>query len=78
MKDIVYTFNELAPFSHMRGKILGKGCRATVFYAPTDFTYGMARMMQIAIAMEHEIADELFIVVRSKEELENALTKIRS
>ena len=76
VKDLVVTYSELGPFPNIWEKFMEKGCKATVIYAPTDLSYGTIRMLQTFIATNHELAEDLFIVVRSKEELENKLKEI--
>jgi hypothetical protein len=76
VKDVVLTYSELSPFPRLWGKLLEKGCKGTVIYAPSEVSYGTTRMLQMSIADTHAIANDFFIVVRSKEELESELTKL--
>lgn len=48
-----------------------KGCKAVVIYAPTNLSYGTFRMLQTVVAMSYDLAEDLFMVVRSKDELDN-------
>jgi hypothetical protein len=76
VRDVVVTYSELDPFPNIWEKYMKKGCKATVIYAPTDLSYGTIRMLQTVVSISHEVAEDLFIVVRSKDELENKLTKM--
>jgi hypothetical protein len=76
VRDLVITYSELSPFPYIWEKYMKKGCEAVVIFAPTAVSYGTFRMVQTAIALEHKIAEELFVIVRSKEELENKLKEI--
>ena len=49
-----------------------------MIYAPSDLNYGTFRMLQTVISMSHKIAENLFAVVRPKEELENRLIEINA
>jgi hypothetical protein len=53
-----------------------KGCRASLIYAPTDLGYGTLRMAKTFITLEHELAEDLFVVYRKKEDLENRLKEL--
>lgn len=53
-----------------------KGCKAVVIYAPTDLSFGTFRMLQTTVSMRHEVAEDLFVVVRSNEELKNIIKEI--
>jgi hypothetical protein len=53
-----------------------KGCKAVAIYAPTDLSFGTFRMLQTTVSMRHEVAEDLFVVVRSNEELKNIIKEI--
>ena len=74
--DLIVTYSECLPFPSIWENYIKKGCNAVVIYAPTDISYGTFRMLQTVVSLEHQIAEDLFIVVRSKEELENQLSEI--
>ena len=76
VKDLVVRYSELEPFPNIWGKYMEKGCKGNVIYAPTEFCYGTIRMVQTVIEMKHEVAEDLFMIVRSREELENLLKEI--
>ena len=76
VKDLVVTYSELEPFPNIWGKYMKKGCKGNVIYAPTDLSYGTIRMMQTVISMRHEVAEDLFVIVRSREELDNLLKEM--
>ncbi len=76
VRDLIVTYSELNPFPEIWKKYTEKGCKAVLIYTPTDLSYGTFRMLQTVVAMEHEVAEDLFIVVRSKDELENKLNEI--
>ena len=76
VKDLVVTYSELEPFPNIWEKYMEKGCKGSVIYAPTDLSYGTIRMMQTVISMRHEVAEDLFVIVRSREELDNMLKEM--
>ena len=76
--NLVITYRELDPFPSIWAKYMGKGCKASVIYAPTDLSYGTFRMLQTVLSMRNESAEDLFIVVRSKDELEKKLSQIQA
>ena len=78
VKDLVVTYSELNPFPDIWEKYIDKGCKATVIYAPTDLSYGTFRMLQTVVEMRHAVAEDLFIVVRSRDDLENELKAIQA
>ncbi len=74
--DFVITYSELTPFPGLWGKYMQKGCRASLLYAPTDLAYGSLRMAKTFIELENALAEDLFVVYRTKEELENKLKEL--
>jgi hypothetical protein len=74
--DFVLTYSELTPFPALWGQYMQKGCRASLIYAPTDLGYGTLRMAKTFITLEHELAEDLFVVYRKKEDLENRLKEL--
>lgn len=76
VKDFVMTYSELTPFPDLWGKYMQKGCKASLIYAPTDLVYGTLRMAKTFIELENELAEDLFVVYRTKEELENRLKEL--
>jgi hypothetical protein len=74
--DLVITYSDSGHFSHIWEKYMKKGCKAVLIYAPTDQSYGIHRMLETVIGMQHEYAEDHFVVVRSKDELENKLKEI--
>ena len=76
VRDLVVTYSDSYTFPNIWEKYMKKGCKAVVIYAPTDLSYGTFRMLQTVVSMEYEVADELFVVIRSKDELENKLKEI--
>ena len=76
VSDLAVTYSELDPFPYIWGKYMKKGCKAVVIYAPTNLSFGTFRMLQTAVMMRHEVAENLFVVVRSKEELEVKLKEL--
>ncbi len=76
VEDLVVTYSELDPFPVIWEKYMKKGCKAVVIYAPTNLSYGTFRMLQTVVAMSYDLAEDLFMVVRSKDELDNKLKEI--
>ena len=76
VKDLVVTYSELGPFPNIWEKYMEKGCKGSVIYAPTDLSYGTIRMMQTVISMRYEVTEDLFVVVRSREELGTMLKEM--
>ena len=74
--DLVVTYSELSPIPLLWEKYKEKGCKATIIFAPTDFSFGTFRMLQTVVLMDFEMDEDRFIVVQSKEELEAELLKI--
>jgi hypothetical protein len=74
--DLVVAYSEVNQFPFVWGKYMEKGCKAVLIYAPTNLTYGIFRMLQTVINLRHESADDLFMVFRSKEELESKLIEM--
>jgi len=74
--DLIVTYSDLMPFPSIWKKYMKKGCNAVIIYAPTDISYGTFRMLQTVVALEDGVAEDHFIIVRSKNELENKLNEI--
>jgi len=61
------------PFTYQWESYQAKGCKATLIYAPTDISFGTFRMLQTVISLRQEVDEDRFIVVRSKDELQEQL-----
>jgi hypothetical protein len=73
VKDLVVTYSDMSQFPFVWGKYMEKGCKAVLIYAPSNLSYGIFRMLQTVISLRHKSADDLFIVLRTKEEIEKTL-----
>ena len=76
VKNLEVSYSDLTPFPSIGEKYMKKGCKAVLIYAPTDLSYGTFRMLQTVVASKHEVAEDLFVVVRSKDILDNKLKEL--
>ena len=76
VSDLSVTYSEIDPFPYIWEEYMKKGCKTVVIYAPTDLSFGTFRMLQTTVSMRHKVAEDLFVVVRSKEELKNIIKEI--
>ena len=76
--DLVVAYREINQFPFVWGKYMEKGCKAVLIYAPSNLSYGIFRMLQTVISLRHKNANELFMVLRTKEEIENKLKDLTS
>jgi len=71
--DIVIAYSDTDPFRSIWSKYIGKGCKASIVHAPTDLSYGIARMIRTVIGFVHGEIEDKFVIVRSNDELESVL-----
>jgi hypothetical protein len=76
--ELVIPYSEINQFPFVWGKYMEKGCKAVLIYAPSNLSYGIFRMLQTVISLRHKNADDLFIVIRTKEGIENKLQDLIS
>ena len=69
VEDIVVSFGQLRPFRQYWQEYVEKGCRATLIYTPTDFSYGVFHMVQSVIVPDGNPAQVPFELIRTQEEL---------
>jgi hypothetical protein len=75
--DLVITYSDLSPFPHVWKRYMEKGCKAVLIYAPTNISYGMFRMLQTVLTLQHETADDLFMIFRSRKEVEKKVKELQ-
>ena len=78
VEDLTIRYSSVGPLRGIWKQYLQKGCTATIAYAPTDISYGTCRMMQTIIGFDVEDITENFVVVRTKEEIEEKLLELRA
>ncbi len=75
--DLVVAYSQLRPFPAMWKEYMSKGCAGVLIYAPSDVSFGIFRMLRTVISLQHPEAEELFVIVRSREEVLEKLREIR-
>ncbi len=78
VKDLIVSYISISPLKDMWTQYLKKGCIATIVYAPSDLSYGTCRMIQAVIGLGIEDTTDLFVIVRSQEEMDAKLASLRS
>jgi hypothetical protein len=71
--DLVIAYSDTDGFRYMWKKYLSKGCKKVIVLAPTDLSYGTSRMIKTVIGFVDQGTEDMFVVVRSTDELENEL-----
>ncbi len=77
VRDLMVSYSELTPFLDAWQDYVRMGCRAVVIYAPNDLGFGTFRMLKSFLVITDEAAEDLFMVVRSKEGLDQTLSKLQ-
>jgi hypothetical protein len=70
-------FIEIADFESVTDLVVAYS-EINQFPAPSNLSYGIFRMLQTVISLRHKSANDLFIVIRTKEEIENKLQDLIS
>jgi len=75
--DLKIFFQQMRPFRNIWELYLQAGCAATLFYTPTDLSFGIIRMLQSMIGPELFEEQVPFELYRTKEELERKIEEVK-
>ena len=69
-------YSELSPLHRIWREYIAKGCKGTLIYAPTDVSYGIARMVHAVIDANEFEGEGSFLPVRTREELQEGISRL--
>jgi hypothetical protein len=78
VEDLIFNYTDTIHFPDLWRKYLEKGSLGSIIYAPTVLSYGIMRMLQTVLLDDEEAEKIPFIVVRTKEEINESLKQIRT
>lgn len=78
VQDLEISFGDTGPFEDIWCRYLDKGCLATIVFAPGDLSFGVSRMFQTVIRNSKRGSQGNFMVVRSQEEAQEIVERLRS
>ena len=77
VRDLEISYSATNAFGNIWSKYIEKGCKAVIVNAPTDLSYGTSRMIKTVIGFVHGGTEDMFVIVRSIDEMERVLNDFK-
>jgi len=78
VEDFLFKYSETDALKSLWSQFAKKGCVCSIIHAPTDFCFGLMRMLQTVLLMGDDDQGPGFEVVRTREEVVSCIKKART